>query len=274
MSTRREVEQAVLFSGLEPGARLVMLALLTKADYGTAVIPEEHSPSLSTLAGMTGFSRSSVAKWLNVLESGGWVTRDRPEKRTRDERTRYALHAVSSPESGSADSGGPESVPPKPDTAGGGGSDSGSPDSGSPRSGHAPKKSSSTKNSSSKRPSRRRTEEPPRVDVEAICKHLADKIEANGSKRPTITNEWRQQARLLLDEERPDPTDVAQIIALIDWCQSDDFWQSNVLSMPTFRKQYDRMRLKARKQWSANRLRGQDTRSETDWNDPSVKEFG
>lgn len=281
MSTRWQVESAVLYSQLEPAARLVMFALLTKVDNDTAVVPAEFSPSLSTLAAMTGLGRSTVAAWLNKLEAGGWLTRTRPPKKSKDERTQYALHAVSSPDAGSPKSGPltsglPDSGPLKPDTAGGSGSDSGSPNAGSPKSGHATTKSSSTKNSSSKRSTRRRSEEPPRVDVERICQHLADRIEANGSKRPTITDKWRTEARLLLDEPRPIPTDVGQIVALIDWCQNNSFWRSNVMSMPTLRKQYDRLRLAARQEWEKdrpNRLRAQDTRRDTNWDDPSVKEF-
>lgn len=83
-----------------------------------------------------------------------------------------------------------------------------------------------------------------RPDVEQICAHLADKIEANGSKRPTITPRWRTDARLLLDR---DGRTVAQVIKAIDWCQSDEFWRANVLSMASLRKQYDRLRLAAQR---------------------------
>lgn len=106
-------------------------------------------------------------------------------------------------------------------------------------------KDSSTRSPEKKNSSRSRTDEPTRVDVEQICRHLAEQIVANGSKRPTITAEWRRQARLLLDEERADPTSVRQVVNLIDWCQRDPFWRSNIQSMPTFRRQYDQLRLKA-----------------------------
>lgn len=84
----------------------------------------------------------------------------------------------------------------------------------------------------------------PRDDIERLCKHLADMIEKNGSKRPEVTNGWRTSARLLLDlDERTE----AQVMRAIDWCQQDDFWHRTVLSMPTLRKQYDRLRLAAQK---------------------------
>lgn len=66
----------------------------------------------------------------------------------------------------------------------------------------------------------------------------------NGSKQPTITKKWRDAARLLIDR---DGKTVEQIIKAIDWCQSDEFWRANILSMPTLRKQYDRLRQHAKR---------------------------
>jgi hypothetical protein len=87
-----------------------------------------------------------------------------------------------------------------------------------------------------------------REDVERLCSHLADKIEANGSKRPTITKAWRTQCRLLLDR---DGRTEQQVRAAIDWCQQDEFWMTNVLSMPTLREKYDQLRLKAQQDKAA-----------------------
>ena len=83
---------------------------------------------------------------------------------------------------------------------------------------------------------------PARHDVEQICRALADAVEANGSKRPTITAVWRTSARLLLDK---DGRTVEQVLTAIRWCQADPFWRANVMSLPTLRKQYDRLRLEA-----------------------------
>jgi hypothetical protein len=87
-----------------------------------------------------------------------------------------------------------------------------------------------------------------REDVERLCKHLADRIEGNGSKRPTIGKKWRDAARLLMDK---DGRTEAQVRAAIDWCQNDEFWKSNVMSMSTLREQYDRLRLQAEQQRNA-----------------------
>ena len=83
---------------------------------------------------------------------------------------------------------------------------------------------------------------PDRPDIDAICEHLADRIHANGSKRPTITAAWREAARLMLDRDQRTPE---QVHAAIDWCQDDEFWRSNILSLPKLREQYDRLRLQA-----------------------------
>lgn len=85
---------------------------------------------------------------------------------------------------------------------------------------------------------------PPRPDVEALCAHLADRIEANGSKRPRITAAWRTSARLLLDLDGRTPE---QVRTAIDWCQADEFWRSNILSMPKLREKYDQLRLIAQR---------------------------
>lgn len=92
-----------------------------------------------------------------------------------------------------------------------------------------------------------------RADVESLCTYLADKIEANGSKRPTVTTRWRDACRLLLDK---DGRTVDQVRAAIDWSQADEFWRANVLSMPTLREKYDQLRLAA--------ARGTRTRTQAD----------
>lgn len=81
-----------------------------------------------------------------------------------------------------------------------------------------------------------------RLDVDRICKHLADRIEGNGAKRPATTQTWRDAARLMLDR---DQHTEAQIHSAIDWCQDSEFWRSNILSLPKLRDQFDRLRLQA-----------------------------
>lgn len=88
----------------------------------------------------------------------------------------------------------------------------------------------------------KRTE--PNDDDRAECERLADWIERNGSNRPTITKLWLDAARRL---KEIDGRTHEQVLACIDWCQQDEFWHTNILSMPTLREQYDRLRLHARR---------------------------
>jgi hypothetical protein len=81
-----------------------------------------------------------------------------------------------------------------------------------------------------------------RADVERLCRHLADRIEANGCKRPAIGKKWRDAARLMIDR---DGRTEQQITAAIDWCQDSEFWRANILSMPKLREKYDQLRMQA-----------------------------
>lgn len=89
-----------------------------------------------------------------------------------------------------------------------------------------------------------------RPDVEKLCETLASWMVKNGCKSPKIDKSWRTAARLLLDR---DGRDLDKALHLIDWCQQDEFWRANVRSMPTFRKQYDALRLKALAEWDRSR---------------------
>jgi hypothetical protein len=83
-----------------------------------------------------------------------------------------------------------------------------------------------------------------REDVARICEHLASRIEANGAKRPTVTSKWRDAARLMLDRDQLTETEV---MGAIDWCQADEFWRANILSLPKLREKYDQLRLQAQR---------------------------
>ena len=93
-----------------------------------------------------------------------------------------------------------------------------------------------------------------RDDVTRLCDHLADRIEANGSNRPTIGKGWHDAARLMLDR---DGRTEQEIHGAIDWCQQDEFWRSNILSMPKLREKYDQLRLQAQRQGRAGTPRQQ-----------------
>jgi hypothetical protein len=88
-----------------------------------------------------------------------------------------------------------------------------------------------------------------RADVERICLRLAMRMVENGCKRPAITNRWRESARLMLDR---DGRTEEQINTAIDWCQRDEFWRGNILSIPKLRAQYEKLRLAAARGGKSN----------------------
>lgn len=249
------IMRAVRGANLPAPAKHVLLTLASLADPQSAVIPERFTPSLSELASMTALGRSTVARALSQIDAespeengGGWVKRLRPsvhDARANGAKTQYALLVPGSPPAGLV----PErDYPdqPKPDT----------PvvperDGGSPAAGHeVPTTSTSTTKTSSSsakpRKSAPKKAEPYREDVERLCTHLADRVAQNGSPRPDITDRWRKEARLLLDDKkRNPPITLEKALRAVDWCQNDSFWRSNIRSMPKFREKYDTLRLQA-----------------------------
>lgn len=84
-----------------------------------------------------------------------------------------------------------------------------------------------------------------RPEVEELCLLLADKIEANGYKRPTITKQWRTDCRLMIDKEDRPPENIRKAI---EWATNDEFWRPNIRSMAKLREHYDVMRDRARQE--------------------------
>lgn len=247
MPTRFDVERAVLASDLPMTRKCIMLVLAAWTDNATAAIRPENRKSLSEIAAASSAGRSTVKRDLDLLESDGWIARRRPtaEQARQGAKTGYRLlipaegrpprglgHDVAyprPPHSPEVTSRNAEGRPPRGQGVG-----------------HHVARRSITKENHSKPSSSGndpgRDEPGFRPDADRLCEHLADRIEGNGSLRPRITKTWRTAARLMLDK---DSRSEQQAHELIDWCQDDGFWRSNIESMPTLRKQYDRLRLKA-----------------------------
>ena len=105
--------------------------------------------------------------------------------------------------------------------------------------------------------------EPPRDDVERVCQHMADSVEARTGRRPNITRKWRDTARLMLDRDKRTEADI---IAAINWAANDEFWRANILSMPKLREKYDTLSLQASRggpQTAALDIRQPETDEET-----------
>lgn len=100
---------------------------------------------------------------------------------------------------------------------------------------------------------------PGREDVARICNHLAERIQGNTGRSPTITGKWRDAARLMLDR---DHLTEAEIHAAIDWTQDHEFWRANILSLPKLREKYVQLKLQAERQSRASPPR----RDGPDWN--------
>lgn len=262
MASKWDVNKAVRDSGVMPApSRLIMFVLSDLADATTGRIPAERVPSLAELAGMTGLGTATVKRHLTLLEGDGWVERDRPSivaARTEHARTGYTV-AV-----GHGSDGAMPIAQAEPSHKGHVGS--GMAQSEPAEQGHGSErakgmahsepvpytdevtndKTTSTSANATKPKRRPSKQKPPpdRPDVERICEHLADRIEANGSLRPNIGAKWRDAARLLLDK---DGRTVEQVLRAIDWCQAHDFWRANIKSMPKLREQYDTLRLHAQR---------------------------
>lgn len=81
---------------------------------------------------------------------------------------------------------------------------------------------------------------PPRLDVEQVCSAVVAAEVAKGSKKPTVTDAWRTQARLMLDN---DGRRLADVLEVIEWTRDHPFWRANIRSVPKLREQFDTLRL-------------------------------
>lgn len=264
MASKWEVNKAVRESDDLPApSRLIMFILSDLADVETGVIPDDRTPSLSELAAWSKLDKSTVTRHLNILDWSGWVVRDRPDvKASRNEhvRTTYQIAiggVLCTTELESVVQGAPSqdghvgqgmvqsaSRGGAQDTTVGGAENTTA--RGAQRTtSFTPDTNDQEHISSSAKPPKAPKQpkpKPDRPDVERVCAHLADRMVANDCKRPTISQEWRDEARRLIDL---DGRTEDQIMRCIDWATAHHFWRKNILSMPTLRKQYDRLRLDA-----------------------------
>jgi len=91
VSSRKEVERALTWSNIKSLPRLLVFALATKANDKTGVIADEHTPSLRTLADMTGIAKSVLPGHLAYLSNLGWLKIDAPSRSSKYDRNRYAI---------------------------------------------------------------------------------------------------------------------------------------------------------------------------------------
>lgn len=56
---------------------------------------------------------------------------------------------------------------------------------------------------------------------------------------PKALEGWAVEADRMIRLDKRDPREAAELMV---WCQQDPFWSANILSMGTFRKQYDKLK--------------------------------
>ncbi|MDO6634111.1 hypothetical protein [Bacillus thuringiensis] len=95
------------------------------------------------------------------------------------------------------------------------------------------------KNKKNIKPSRHKYET---CDMKA-AKYLFEKIKENNlkQKEPSSFDSWANNIRLM--RERDNRT-LQEIKEVIDWCQNDSFWKSNILSTAKLRQQFDQLYMK------------------------------
>ena len=59
-------------------------------------------------------------------------------------------------------------------------------------------------------------------------------------KKPDL-QKWGKEINKMIRIDKRDPIEIEKII---NWCQNDNFWQNNILSMSKLREQYDKLALK------------------------------
>ncbi|AMM44210.1 replication initiation O-like [Arthrobacter phage KellEzio] len=71
-----------------------------------------------------------------------------------------------------------------------------------------------------------------------------------GSKEKPAGERWKQACRRMIELDGRDPKEMWKVL---NWCQQDEFWQGNIQSFETFRKQYGKLVVK----WRTNPANGQ-----------------
>lgn len=106
-----------------------------------------------------------------------------------------------------------------------------------------------------KRKSKPKPQAETRPDVEALCNRLVELMVENGSDRPEVSDEWRTQARLLLDADHKKygHREFDKAMRLLEWALKHHFWWKNIRSIPKFRKQYGQLRDQALDEWEQSR---------------------
>jgi len=83
-----------------------------------------------------------------------------------------------------------------------------------------------------------------RPDIEGIIQGFSELLEANDVKHKP-SKAWHTAARLLIDKDGYTPE---QIMFVARFATSDEFWKSNILSIPKLRDKFESLKIKAQAQ--------------------------
>lgn len=82
----------------------------------------------------------------------------------------------------------------------------------------------------------------------ALCQRLAFRIHHNDPKSlpDHESKRWMDDMRLLVMDRGGGEDAFLEVERIVDWCQADDFWRSNILSPGKLRKQFTQLLLRAK----------------------------
>jgi len=83
-----------------------------------------------------------------------------------------------------------------------------------------------------------------RPDIDQVIQGFSALLEANDVKHKPGES-WRNSARLLIDKDGYTPE---QILFVAQFATTDDFWRSNILSIPKLREKFEQLKIKAQTQ--------------------------
>lgn len=83
-----------------------------------------------------------------------------------------------------------------------------------------------------------------RPDIDGIIQGFSDLLKANDVKHKPGQS-WHTAARLLIDKDGYTPD---QIMFVARFATNDDFWKSNILSIPKLREKFEALKIKAQAQ--------------------------
>lgn len=81
-------------------------------------------------------------------------------------------------------------------------------------------------------------------DPYLLAKFLENNITENNPKFPQSESQrqrWAKDFDLMIRRDKIDADDIAEVI---EWCQRDNFWQSNILSGKKLREKYQQLRMR------------------------------